>query len=92
MIPVLVDGVAVDYQGLPVRYRDTVQMYVEHGLSPGTGWSLVFANELSAVAYCDYEMVKDLPRIWNWIHNQAPSGCHGNALKIGAWMRARRAQ
>ena len=87
-----VDGEEIDYSGLPASYRDAMRLYIEHGIDPGTGWHLILANHLSAVTYCDDQTVRDLPVIWRWIHNHAPSQCHGSGRIVKEWMETKYAE
>ena len=87
-----VDGMAVDYSALPERLRDAMRLWIEKGIDPGTGTGLkmILAHDLFAVLYCDGQTVAELPPILRWLHNHAPSGCHGNAKVVDAWGKWRR--
>ena len=86
---VKVDGVAVDYSGLPERCRDTMRLYLEHGCDPGSGWRAVLEGDARAVVMVDNEMFHDLRTIWRWLRNYAPSESHGSRRQVEEWMRAR---
>ena len=60
MAEVLVDGVAVDYSGLPAEHRETMRLYVEHGLDPGSG--------ISAVLRAPSECHGSRERVRDWMH------------------------
>ena len=86
---VTVDGVAVDYSGLPEFCRDIVQRYIERGCDPGTGWRFILAADLRAVIACDAEMVAALPQIYRWLVNHAPSLAWGCEQNVRDWRQAR---
>jgi hypothetical protein len=91
MTTITVDGMAVDYSGLPESHQDTMKLYIEHGYQPGSGWTAILHNDLRAVVMVDAETAAALPRIYRWLVNHAPSGCWGSPEKVTEWMRSRRA-
>src|ERR687888_1817955 len=91
-----VDGIEIDYSGLPENHRDTVRLYIEHGYHPGSGWQAILQNNLLAVVMVDDETFEELPWIYRWLVNHAPSQCWGSAEKACAsqcappWRRPQR--
>lgn len=88
----IVDGIPVDYSGLPEKHQDTVRLYIEHGYHPGSGWMAIIANDLRAVVMVDQETAAKLPIIYRWMVNHAPSSAWGSAEKAASWMRDRRCE
>jgi hypothetical protein len=82
-----VDGAAIRYELLPEDYRGVMRRYIENRLDPGTGWQLILAHDLAAVCYCDDSLAHNAPLIFRWLHNHAPSACHGSKEKIEEWLR-----
>jgi hypothetical protein len=85
-----VNGIDVDYSALPERYREGMQRWIENGIIPGGALRLILEHDLDAVCRCDDDMVEWLPRIYRWMYNDAPSGCHGSAAVVNAWEAWRR--
>ena len=81
----IVNGVGIDYSTLP-RGRETMRMYIEHRIDPGTGTRLILAHDLAAIVYCDDETVRAMPGIYRWVYNHAPAACHGSAEKVQRWL------
>jgi len=86
----LVDGVLIDYSGLPERHRDTVRLYIDYGFAPGSGWLAILSNNLRAVVMVDTETALQLPEIYRWMVNHAPSRAWGSEDKVRAWMKLER--
>lgn len=87
---VLVDGVEVDYTGLPVEHQGTVRRYIEGGVHPGSGWTAILQNDLRAVVVVDHDTFELLRIIYRWIVNHLPGQAWGSPAKVDAWMAARR--
>lgn len=88
--PITVDGIAVDYSTLPETRgynRESIRLYIEHRCDPGAGWRMILAHDLWAVLYCDAETVRGMREICLWLHNYAPSACHGSRERVEAWLR-----
>jgi hypothetical protein len=88
----LVDGVEVNYDKLPVSHTETVRRYIEHGIEPGSGWTLILSADLRAVVAVDDDTREILPVLYRWLVNYAPSECWGSREKVREWIRARRAE
>ena len=86
-----VDGEPVDYETCPEQHRESLRLFIERGIDPGTGLKLILAHDLAAVCYCDDQTVAQLPALFRWIYNHAPSLCHGSKERVEAWGKARRA-
>jgi hypothetical protein len=88
----LVDGIAIDYAGLPESHRQAVMLYIEHGCDPGYGLTLILCNDLRAVVCVDDRTAQALPQIYRWLVNHAPSRCWWAIAKVDAWARERRSE
>lgn len=86
-----VDGIEINYSGLPAQYRETMRLYLEAGYDPGSGLRAILAHDLAAVVMCDAETAFALPQIYRWMVNYAPSKAHGCYARVADWMRERRA-
>lgn len=84
---VTVDGEPINYSGLP-DHQHAFRMWIEHGVCPGTGIYAILRHDLMAICICDDETVRQLPQIMRWLHNHAPSACHGSTEKVTAWKKA----
>ena len=87
----MVDGIPVDYSTCPANHRESVRRWIEGGIHPGSGLNAVLRHDLEAVVICDDDTVKQLPALLRWLHNHAPSLCHGSRESVEAWGKARRA-
>lgn len=92
MSEVLVDGAVVDYSGMPAEHAVTMRLYIEHGCEPGSGFTAILSNDLRAVVMVDADTFQQLPTIYRWLVNYAPSQAWGSRESMRAWMRERRAE
>lgn len=88
----MVDGIPVDYSGLPERHRETARLYVEHGCTPGSGWEAMLSNDLRAIIMVDAETAADMRQIYRWLVNHAPSRAWGSIERVREWIKAREAE
>jgi len=72
-----------EYPGVPDHLMSGIQLWVEHGLKPGTFLQAIFANDLfRAVQLASDESLKALKPLVNFIYQYLPGGCWGpDALK-----------
>jgi hypothetical protein len=84
-----VDGAPIDYSRVAVKYRSGIENYIEHKIRPGSFLCAVLKNDFAlAVVLADSATtLDDLRKLAWWIHDYAPAGCHGNALKFNNWMK-----
>lgn len=87
----LIDGMPVDYSRLPESHRETARLYLNGGYQPGSGWNAILSNDLRAVVMVDQATFEQLPAIYRWMVNYAPSDAWGSVEKVQAWMSKRRA-
>jgi hypothetical protein len=85
----LVDGIQVNYKGLPPKYVPMFRRYIEQGLDPGSGIKEVLSNSLRAVVAVDDTTLMNLPQIYRWVIFQCPLMAWGSPEKVIAWMRMR---
>jgi hypothetical protein len=73
----------------PARFRESLRLYVEAGIKPGSFLLAVLANNLlDAVANADREALAALPSIVSYVHWEvAPGRCHGSREVVDDWMR-----
>lgn len=82
---ITVDGAAIDYSGLPQNHRESFRLYIEHGYHPGSGISAILQNDLRACIMVDAETFQQLPKIYRWVVNHAPSLCWGSEERVMQW-------
>ncbi len=88
---VKVNGIAVDYSGLPGRYQTTMQRYLEDGIEPGSACRAILENDLAmAIGRADSDTLRQLPQIVKWLWNEIPEGAWGSKARVSGWMRAQR--
>ena len=76
-----------NYLDIPEHTRHSLMLYVVHGYRPGRGLSYILENNLfMAVAHCDDATLAVLRPLVTWIHNFAPSDCHGSASRVDDWI------
>lgn len=86
----LVDGVEIDYSGLPERHRESMRLYVERGCEPGSGLTAILSDKLVAVLAVDDDTLRQLPTIYRWIWQHMPPSAWGSYKIVTAWIQARR--
>ena len=65
-----------------------LQRYINEGQPVGDFLRAVLCNNLAdAVGYADDHNVNNLPAYTVYLHNKAPSGCHGSVDKYNAWIK-----
>lgn len=66
---------------------ETINLYVTHGLPPGSFVSAVLANDLmGAFSKADEKnMIAMLP-IVTYIYNEIPGNCHGSYERVKQWI------
>ena len=85
----------------PYRFRDFyirpdmlegIQIYIEHGLDPGSFLTAVICNDLNeAVGRADDENLHNLPAFVAYFYNECPAPCWGSRGKMVAWIKGREA-
>ncbi len=88
----MVDGLPINYAGLPQRFRDGMRRYLENGIRPGAFISGVLANEFSpTVLNADDDLtLYDLRTMVRWLHCNAPGVAFGSTDALKSWIAKRR--
>jgi hypothetical protein len=72
---------------IPETTLDSLNLYVEHGYSPGDFLEAVLSNDLfQAFYFADEEYFAAMRDIVCYIHNNVPSACYGSEEKMHLWM------
>ena len=89
---VKVDGKPVNYSMLPEHIRDGLFRYVEQRIPTGSGLRRLLENGPVADAWfgVDTNCQREFDGILKWIHNNAPSECHGSPEAVKAWLAGRK--
>ena len=73
---------------IPEYTMTGLQRYINEGRPVGNFLKAVICNDLRlAVGYADDHNVNNLPAYTTYLHNEAPSGCHGSEAKYKAWIK-----
>ncbi len=73
--------------GIPVKTRDSLKMYIEEGAVVDPFLRCVLCNDLAgAVTRADEENLQALPTVARWLHAQAPDDCWGTEAKYLRWL------
>lgn len=76
---------------IPQYMRAGLINYIEKGEKPGDFLVAVLSNKLDeAVARADGNNIDLLPAYVVFLHNQAPSGCHGSSENVKEWIEKKR--
>ena len=78
----------VGYENIPLHTQAELKRWVENGYYPGSFLSAVLCNDLfGAINRADYENLKMIPAIVQFIYNRVPSECWGNAAIMREYSR-----
>lgn len=81
--PIILDA---EYAKLPEQFREGVQLYIEHGIQPGSFLRAVICNDLrEAVNRADAHALEVLPELVRFFYWEAPAKCHGSHYKMTMW-------
>lgn len=73
---------------VPQHDRESIKLYIEHGLLPGSFLQAVISNDLSeAIGQADHINIAHLPTIVAWFYHCAPAMCWASRQKMQAWLR-----
>ena len=79
-----------DYSGLPEHIRDGAQLYIAHGIPPGSFLKAVICNDLSeACGRADDINRYRLYDIVSWFYNKAPKSAWGSEAAYERWIADR---
>jgi hypothetical protein len=71
--------------------KDSLHLYVEHGLQPGHFLTAVLQNDLGeTLARADESSRDNLFAIYGYIANHLPASCHGSPAAVAAWVAVKR--
>ena len=88
--PPLVNGIAIDYSGLPLGLQYGMRLYLERGVFPGSFLTAVIKNEfIQAVTHADATNQPLLRSIALWFCNHAPIGSFGSSEIAQEWVNSR---
>ncbi len=73
---------------IPDYMASSIQLYLSHGIEPGSFLSAVICNDLSsAVGYADRTNLMNLPAYIGFFYNEAPSQSWGSKEKMVSWTK-----
>ena len=76
---------------LPEHMKDGMNLYLEHGVEPGSFLYSVLTNNLKeACARADHVNAQYLTNIVSYCYNNIPSDAWGSEEKVEAWMEKKR--
>lgn len=89
--PPLVDGIPIDYSGLPNNLADGMRLYLERGIFPGSFLTAVIENDfIQAVNRADGTNRMLFRPIALWFYNHAPRESYGSPENAQEWIKSRR--
>lgn len=76
-----------DADQCPEQIKQSLALYVERGLRPGSFLEAVLCNNLmEAVGCADHINLAALPHICAYIYNEIPATCHGSPECYRDWL------
>ena len=79
----------LNYSLLPGHMRDAMQLYIEHGIKPGSFLTAVLENNLvTAFGKADHINRDRLFEYCNFLWNELPSNSWGSPEKVDEWARS----
>lgn len=73
---------------LPENTKGALERYILRGIPTGGFLDAVLSNDLrGSFARADIENREALYQIVMWLHNYAPSGCHGSKERVTDWLK-----
>lgn len=77
----------MNYDLLPENLRPGMKRYIEGGVKPGSFLQAVICNDFArAVTSADEDSLAATRNIALFLINEAPSLCHGSALRMHDWI------
>lgn len=68
---------------LPERFRESIDLYLERGILPGSFLLAVLENKLKeALGAADWMSVHELPGIVSWLYNNVPFNVWGSEERV----------
>lgn len=92
MRKVLVNGLPVNYEKVPVAYMaQAVEYYIENGIQPGGFLSAVLSNDfIEAVGRADEENSNNLREWGVFLYNHLPVESYGSTENYTNWIKKER--
>ena len=91
--PPLVNGIPIDYSGLPLGLQNGMRLYLERGIFPGSFLTAVIMNDfIQAAIHADSTNLPLLRSIAVWFCKHAPIGSYGSSENAQLWANARRSR
>lgn len=82
-----------NYDLLHEDLRDSVRLYVEFGVKPGSFLTAVICNDLKeSFARADENNIRRMFDIVSFFYNEVPLSCWGSKENMETWMQQRRNQ
>lgn len=82
-----------DWSLIPPHMREGLQLYLTHGVRPGSFLSNVLSNNLMEAVMCaDETNIHRLPSYARFLHNYVDPRAFGNAANFRAWMERRKSE
>jgi len=77
----------INYSMLPEHMRDSVELYIEDGVRPGSFLTAILENNfVEAAAHADETNMYNLYNWAKFLYWEAPSECWGSPEKISRWI------
>lgn len=90
--PEAIEAFTNDDTFVPPHLREGIINHIQTGRGVGNFLDAVLCNDLRNAIFCaDRVSLQALPTIVRWLHNYAPSQCHGNENHVRGWIDAREA-
>ena len=76
-----------DYSKIPAHMRESVRLYVEHRVKPGSFLMAVLENNFKETVICADETNLCYLQEWaEFLRWEIPSACQGSPEKVKAWL------
>lgn len=75
---------------IPGHCRESMRLYVEHGVLPGSFLTAVLCNDFMEACGKADDVNRHLWDYANFLYNYAPSNCFGSPEAVKAWVAAMR--
>jgi len=73
---------------IPQRFKESIDRYVQHGISTGSFLQSVLENDLKgAIGRADTEALLSLKDIVQYCYNEIPSECWGSKENVKDWLQ-----
>jgi hypothetical protein len=77
-----------DLSKLPEHMRESVTLYVERGVEPGSFLRAVLENNFVGAFMCaDEENIKKMDKWAEFVYSQLPCNCWGSKKDVDEWIK-----